>query len=386
MKKTSTSAFNSPASNSLLISTVNKKLLSKNQIAFNKLTEQIEKAKKNLAKKKDKLDYALKLFANDLSPLKLQLIENRKELLLVLWDLYKSERLSKTDQRYFKSIVREHLQSLFSVMTEAPDAKLKSIFTELEKIAYDKSEAMRNEKLRAEMIAILKNMKVDLSQIDMSDEKALEGKIIEVQQKQKFKNEQAEKDAAFNQQQAKEKSNKQVKVNSEKKTTDLLKQKNISAIYKQLAKLFHPDLEQDEAKKAQKALLMQELTAAYESKDLYTLLDLELKWLQTDASYLENLGDEKLNTYLQLLKEQVNELNDQKNNIPFQSQYAILINEFGWEVSLAPVETIMQQVSGAKQQMHAFKENIDLLKSDMALRYMKQLIKEWKHQQIHHYD
>jgi hypothetical protein len=386
MKKTSTSAFNSPASNSLLISTVNKKLLSKNQIAFNKLTEQIEKAKKNLAKKKDKLDYALKLFANDLSPLKLQLIENRKELLLVLWDLYKSERLSKTDQRYFKSIVREHLQSLFSVMTEAPDAKLKSIFTELEKIAYDKAEAMRNEKLRAEMIAILKNMKVDLSQIDMSDEKALEGKIIEVQQKQKFKNEQAEKDAAFNQQQAKEKSNKQVKVNSEKKTTDVLKQKNISAIYKQLAKLFHPDLEQDEAKKAQKVLLMQELTAAYESKDLYTLLDLELKWLQTDASYLENLGDEKLNTYLQLLKEQVNELNDQKNNIPFQSQYAILINEFGWEVSLAPVETIMQQVSGAKQQMHAFKENIDLLKSDMALRYMKQLIKEWKHQQIHHYD
>jgi hypothetical protein len=275
---------------------------------------------------------------------------------------------------------------LFSVMTEAPDAKLKSIFTELEKIAYDKAEAMRNEKLRAEMIAILKNMKVDLSQIDMSDEKALEGKIIEVQQKQKFKNEQAEKDAAFNQQQAKEKSNKQVKVSSEKKTTDVLKQKNISAIYKQLAKLFHPDLEQDEAKKAQKVLLMQELTAAYESKDLYTLLDLELKWLQTDASYLENLGDEKLNTYLQLLKEQVNELNDQKNNIPFQSQYAILINEFGWEVSLAPVETIMQQVSGAKQQMHAFKENIDLLKSDMALRYMKQLIKEWKHQQIHHYD
>jgi hypothetical protein len=225
-------------------------------------------------------------------------------------------------------------------------------------------------------------MNVDLSQIDMNDEKALEGKIIEVQQKQKFKKEQAEKDAAYNQQQAKEKSSKQVKVNSEKKSIDALKQKNISSIYKQLAKLFHPDLELDEEKKTQKVLLMQELTAAYESKDLYALLNLELKWLQTDGDYLDKLEDDKLAAYLQLLKEQFNELNTQKNNIPFQSQYATLINEFGWEVSLAPVETIMQHVNEAKKQIHAFKENIDLLKSEMALRYMKQLIKEWKSQQM----
>jgi DNA-binding transcriptional regulator YbjK len=382
MKKVNISVSETTKSKALVISKDNKKLLSKNQIAFNKLTDQIEKAKKNVANKKDKLDYALRLFANDLSPLKSQLIENRKELLLVLWDLYKSERLSKTDQRYFKSIVREHLQSLFYEMTAEPEAVLKAIFEELEKMNYNKLEAMRKEDMRNELLAILKNMNVDLSQIDMNDEKALEGKIIEVQQKQKFKKEQAEKDAAYNQQQAKEKSSKQVKVNSEKKSIDALKQKNISSIYKQLAKLFHPDLELDEEKKTQKVLLMQELTAAYESKDLYALLNLELKWLQTDGDYLDKLEDDKLAAYLQLLKEQFNELNTQKNNIPFQSQYATLINEFGWEVSLAPVETIMQHVNEAKKQIHAFKENIDLLKSEMALRYMKQLIKEWKSQQM----
>jgi hypothetical protein len=384
MKKKKASTFNSSKSESLLIARTNKKPLSKQHIAFNKLIVQIEKAKKNIANKKDNLDYALRIFANDLSPLKLQLIENRKELLLVLWDLYKSERLSKTDQRYFKSIVREHLQSLFSVMTEEPDAKLKTIFNELEKIAYDKAEAIRNEQLRLELIAVLKNMKVDLSQIDLSDEKALEGKIIEVQQKQKFKKEQAERAAAFNQQQAKDKSNKQAKVNSANKTSDALNQKNISTIYKQLAKLFHPDLELDEEKKTQKALLMQELTSAYENKDLYALLNLELKWLQTDTGYLENLGDEKLNAYLQLLKVQINELNIQKNNLAFQSQYATLINEFGWEVALAPIETIMQQVNLVKKQVYAFEENITMLKSDTALRYMKQLIKEWKSQQLNY--
>jgi DNA-binding transcriptional regulator YbjK len=151
MKKVNISVSETTKSKALVISKDNKKLLSKNQIAFNKLTDQIEKAKKNVANKKDKLDYALRLFANDLSPLKSQLIENRKELLLVLWDLYKSERLSKTDQRYFKSIVREHLQSLFYEMTAEPEAALKAIFEELEKMNYNKLEAMRKEDMRNEL-------------------------------------------------------------------------------------------------------------------------------------------------------------------------------------------------------------------------------------------
>ncbi len=380
MNKINQSAPSHAKGNALIISKADKKSLSKNQMAFNKLTLQLEKAKRNIENKRHKLDFAVKLFANELSPLKIKLIEERKEMLFTLWDLYKSDRLSKTDQRYFKSIIREHLQSLFSVMTDEPDAKLKTIFTELEKMEYDKAEAIRNEALRVEMIAILKSMKVDLSQIDRQDEKALEAKIIEEQQKQKFRKEQADREQAFNQQQAKKTSNKQAKMTSDKKPIDYLKQKNLSSIYKKLSKLYHPDLERDEGKRAAKVILMQELTAAYESNDLYTLLNLELKWLQTDTSYLENLEDEKLFSYLQVLKDQINTLMMQKDQLLFQPNYTILIHEFGSNVGLAPVDTIRFHVSEAKQQIFSFQENISLLKSDKALRYMKQLIKEWKSQ------
>ncbi len=374
------SPSNSPESKSLLISASNKKLLNKNQIAFNKLTDQIEKAKKNIENKRQKLDYALKLFANELSPLKVELVADRREMLLILWDLYKSERLSKTDQRSIKSITREHLQSLFSELNGPPDASLRAIFEELEKMKYDEIEALQKETFRNELLSILKSMKVDISQIDIHDEKVIESKIIEERQKQKFKNNASYEETIFNQKKAKTKSAKQQKVELVKKNKDEIKHKSISSIYKQLAKQFHPDLEQDEEKKAQKVSLMQELTAAYMNKDLYTLLNLELKWLQADSDYLDKLDDDKLESYLLLLKEQFSDLNSQKNNLIFQPHYSILVNEFGWQVNSAPVDTVIWHISDAKMQMASFKQNIELLKSDRALRYVKQLIKEWKSQ------
>src|SRR5206468_1470805 len=51
-----------------------------------------------------------------------------------------------------------------------------------------------------------------------------------------------------------------------------LKQKNITTIYRQLAKLFHPDLEQDEDRRMEKEVLMKSLTEAYEANNLHALL------------------------------------------------------------------------------------------------------------------
>ena len=58
-----------------------------------------------------------------------------------------------------------------------------------------------------------------------------------------------------------------------------LRNKSITSIYKQLAKVLHPDLEPDAERKQAKGTLMQELTAAYRNNDLHeSIVDASLSF------------------------------------------------------------------------------------------------------------
>ena len=155
-------------------------------------------------------------------------------------------------------------------------------------------------------------------------------------------------------------------------------QKNIATIYKQLAKLFHPDLEQDENRKLEKELLMKELTAAYETKNLHALLTLELRWIHGENDHLATLTDEKLAIYLQILKEQAYELSVQKNEMIYQPQYYVLMEEFGYAINQNPLLTIYNTVRKMDELEKDLKYNAQLLLSAEGLRHLKKMIKEKK--------
>ncbi len=123
---------------------------------------------------------------------------------------------------------------------------------------------------------------------------------------------------------------------------------------------------------------MKELTAAYESKNLHALLSLELKWIYKESSHLETLADDKLSVYLQLLKEQVNNLEYEKQGIFQQPQYAVLAREFGPDIQLKPLEIVQQQVLLETKVAQSFEEDIADFKSDKALKHVNSMIKEWK--------
>ena len=99
------------------------------------------------------------------------------------------------------------------------------------------------------------------------------------------------------------------------------RQRTLAMIYKQLAKVLHPDLEQDPARRAEKHRVMQELTAAYRDHDLHTLLRLELEWLEGENDRLEALGDEKLAIYLEVLREQVREVEASLRGVPGEPRF-----------------------------------------------------------------
>lgn len=82
----------------------------------------------------------------------------------------------------------------------------------------------------------------------------------------------------------------------------------LRGLYRQLASALHPDRAGDEAERQRKNALMGEANAAYERKDLVTLLNLQLQAELVDPDHLERLSDERLKSLTLLLKRQVGDL------------------------------------------------------------------------------
>ena len=354
-----------------------KKLLSKNQLAFNKLTQKIEKLNKEIERKKLQFDAALKLYATELYPAQLKVLDGLNKLIVTLWEIYQNKKLSKSSQRLLKQVLLYHLGESFEQHTTEPPKELQDIFAALNGISYNEAKKAEAEMIADELKAHFARMKVDIEGLDLNDEAAIAAKFAELGQQ--IEMEEAEYEEKRNRRKAKKKkSNKQEEYEKLQQAVQDAKQKNIGSIYRQLAKIFHPDLEQDAEKKVAKEILMKELTAAYESKNLHALLSLELKWIYKESSHLETLADDKLSVYLQLLKEQVNNLEYEKQGIFQQPQYAVLAREFGPDIQLKPLEIVQQQVLSKTKVAQSFEEDIADFKSDKALKHVNSMIKEWK--------
>lgn len=162
-------------------------------------------------------------------------------------------------------------------------------------------------------------IEVDLSDLrpDMSVEEVA-AKAAELAERIQQKAEE-EKDAFRRPERCKTK--RQLEKEERLRQTEQLRKKSIATVYKQLAKVLHPDLEMDAGIRQRKVALMQDLTTAYRNNDLHTLLRLELEWIQREGSDLERLTEEKLALYNEVLKEQVRELDQEVAELPYHPRY-----------------------------------------------------------------
>ena len=102
------------------------------------------------------------------------------------------------------------------------------------------------------------------------------------------------------------------------------KNRDLKSLFKQLAKAFHPDLEPDPLRKEHKKVWMQRLNTAYAANDLREMLQLEMEWLGEEATNLATAGDQKLQVYCMVLKEQIADLKRQTHHLPDEPQYGPL--------------------------------------------------------------
>ena len=85
-------------------------------------------------------------------------------------------------------------------------------------------------------------------------------------------------------------------------------QNALRTVYRQLASALHPDREPDAQARVRKTALMSEVNAAYERKDLSTLLRIQLQTEMVDAGKASQLSDARLKAMGDLLAEQVKAL------------------------------------------------------------------------------
>ncbi len=380
MKPIQTNLFEDPQikynQNDLILKVnIEKKILSKKQKEFNILTSKIESEQKKLTQKESNFERIISIYAQKVQPIKSNFIENLKKTTLAIYAKKKefSKEIKKNDHEILDEILLVNI-NYYKYMTEINDLELNTILCEIENINIED----KIEEEAAKKLSILEfyikhlNIKIDLSEYGQSKTEILEH-LEEIQHRIDEESEKYEEKMNQEEEKSKKKNKKEREIESKIAKTKEAKTKNISTIYKQLAKLLHPDLEQDPMLKLEKEELMKEVILAFKNKDLYKLLQLELKWITKDSNNLTTLTDEKLEVYNEMLREQLNEISTKNYQFKYNPRYSFYIQYYHHNIksSITKILKVENDYSDHNQQIEIQFKKIE----NANLKKMQELIK-----------
>lgn len=353
----------------LTITKQKQQVLSKPQQTFNRLVKKIEKLQQEIADNNRILGEKLEYYGKHIHPLEQQSVASRKQVVKLLFPFYTAKKpLTKKDKNALKEILITQLNYIFSHDQEKPDEELQEIFEAVEGMTFKEATDQDLEIMKSQMSAMFESFGFKMDFNDLHPDMAEEEIMRKMQEQVK---EQAE---AFEQRKSnRKKTKKQLEKEEREKQIAEIKNKSIGRIYKQLAKVLHPDLEQDIEQKAYKELRMRELTAAYENNDLHTLLRLELEWLQKEENNLEQLTDEKLSIYNEVLKEQAAELEAESMMQLEHPRYQPLLRFVMFPMQLRYLN-LSHKKKDLDKSLKSLEKSISRLKGEDALEEVKEVI------------
>ena len=309
-----------PESLSLTLASSRRGSLTKAQRAFNRLVGEIEALRSNIERETRRLDEALAYYAQHLHPRLRRRTELRKEYVRALAVFIDGKGLKgKRVQATLYEIIAAELEELHSEEGSLADDDLRTLFERLHGRGFEEVEEEEMADARQEIESMLNDfgIELDLSELKpgVSDE-SLAAKAAEIANHVR---DAEEKWRSSNR--PRRQTQRQMQKEEQLRQAEELRKKTVASLYKQLARVLHPDLELDPALREQKQALMQELTVAYRNNDMHTLLRLELEWIAREEGNLERLSDEKLAIYNQTLKEQVVDLQRELYELPCHPRY-----------------------------------------------------------------
>ncbi len=363
------------AATGLIILKNQKNILSKQQQTFNRLVKKIEKLRLELQQLNISLNEKLDFYGKYIHPVEQQLNELNKEAAKILFRFFKNKKLwSKKERDALGQVISARLDSVFSFEKTEPDDELKEIFEAVEGISYEEAVEEDFDTMKTDMENMFEDMGFDMNFDDMHSKMTQEEMIRKaIEMQEQFKQQANEKENTHT---SRKKTKKQLEKEEREKQIEEARTKNIGSIYRQLAKVFHPDLERNEEMKIQKEELMKQLTIAYDNNDLHTLLSLELAWIQKEENNPDNLTDGKLAIYNEVLKEQVTELEQEIHETLQHPKYAPLqkFSTFAFQIKSMNISNEKKKLESTVTEMS---RDITILKGNerQALAEVKEIIR-----------
>jgi hypothetical protein len=320
--------------------------LPKAQRTFNRLVSQVDGLRAKLQSETCRLDSALAYYGAHLHPRLKRLTELRKQIVR-LCAPYMTQKYLKQKQvrKTLQMFLADQLEQIIAEEGSLPDDDLRALFEHVHGVDF----AQSTRESFDEAYSVIENI---FAVVDESE------------------NETHEMGPPGH------KSKRQLQQEELMRSAEEVRKKSIASIYKQLARALHPDLESDDESRRRKVVLMQELTTAYGNNDLHTLLRLELEWIQKEENDLDRLTDEKLRIYNEVLREQVQELEQELAELPFHPRYRpLVVMDEPFEIRLrtdGPAEE--HQLGRTIESMEA---SISRLRSQQAIQEVRSLIRAY---------
>ena len=295
--------------------------LTKAQQIFNRLVARIESLRLKLERETRRLDDALAYYGEHLYPRLRRQTELRKGLVRALGAFLDEKRLKgKIARSTLRQIIANQLQGIFFEEGSLSDDDLRALFERVHGQGFEEFEREEMEESRQQIESVFGDLGIEIDLTDIKpgmSEETLAAKAAEMARRFRQNAEEERQSSSP----PRRKTQRQMEKEERQRLAEELRKKTVASIYKQLARVLHPDLELDPTRKAQKEVLMQELTVAYRNNDMHTLLRLEMEWIQREEGNLERLTDEKLAIYNQTLKEQVQNLEQELHELPCHPRY-----------------------------------------------------------------
>lgn len=345
------------SANSLIITNKPAQKISKEQNIFNKLVTRINGIKSRIDSESIKMETLSKLYQSKIPGLAVEMGKLKIQLAKLLHQKRAGIKLSNPQNEKLDSIIYDFLSDAFSVIQ--PNEEEKSIYDYYALESYDdekKSQQEYEKTLISQMFyeqfgvnlnPAIFNENPDFEKLESELKKQIEEQIAKDQNKHT---------------RAPKKSKKQVEKEALEKEKENIKNKSLRSIYLALVKLLHPDTVQDEALKKEKEETMKQVVLAYEKKDLLQLLQLEMQWLRTHEDVLNNADNKTLQAYIELLKEQAEQLEVELDMLYMNPAYA-LVNDYRFETEHYARKDINRRANSYKQQSIDFAKDIHELQS-----------------------
>jgi hypothetical protein len=277
--------------------------LSKAQKLFNTLVRKIESQRELLRLWHDFVPVYQQRYADTMEPVRRRLAEKQRAMALLLDRAWDGPSLTKRERLKVRDLL---LSMLADLLGESDD----EVLTRL----YDKHSDVSFEEQRQEDLGLAEALASEVFGVDLGDDHgARTPEELAALLGEKLRADQAAR--AEHAPPPRKKSPKAAAKEALQEKAREHASRSLREVYRKLVSELHPDREPDAAERARKTTLMQKVNEAYEASDLLALLELQLSIEQIDAAALAGLAEERLAHYNLVLKEQLDRLQDELNDV-----------------------------------------------------------------------